>query len=582
MWTVLKRQSLTPWFALGAMLALTISAAGLVAIAGSVRDHARFENAEQGASDRIRARLDTYLAMLLGARGLFVASDTVTGIDFRHYVATIDPQRRFPGIQGIGYTARLTPAERDRLEKAGRFADGTPFHLFPDSPRDEYHSVLYLEPLDARNRVALGYDMFTDPVRREAMERARDTGLPAMSGRVSLVQEIDPQKQGGFLLYVPVYHGDSVPATLEERRQRLAGFVYSPFRTGDLLGGIFGSERRPRVAFEVYDQGPVSPAGLLSAYRVDEQRGFLRPLSDTAHMTVAGRQWTLIYTQASTEDRGGWWILAATIIVAGTVAAIALFSSTRQMIGAQMRAEQSERARARFYAAMSHELRTPLNAIVGYNDLLLAGLYGELSGTQRTALERSQRASRHLTELVNDALDLSKVEAGKVTLENEPVAVPALIDDLLHTIRPLAEARGCEVRWAQDRGATRIVSDPRRVRQILLNLLSNATKFGRGHPIDVRYIEAAAGPTIEVTDHGPGIAADDLPRIFDEFVQLPNTGEGGTGLGLAISRRLAHTLGGRIDVQSEVGHGSTFRLVLPPAPPDVHATRIDPTAMAPL
>ncbi|HWK90126.1 MAG TPA: PAS domain-containing sensor histidine kinase, partial [Longimicrobium sp.] len=231
-------------------------------------------------------------------------------------------------------------------------------------------------------------------------------------------------------------------------------------------------------------------------------------------------------------------------------------------------------SRSRFFAAMSHELRTPINAILGYNDLLLAGVYGELGPEQRGGLQRGQTAARHLLELVNDVLDLSKVEAGKMEMEVEEVSVPALIDDLFATISPLAAEHGYDLALESAPCETRLRTDPRRVRQIMLNLLSNAIKFGERRPIRVRcHTPAGGGLVVEVVDQGRGIAAEDQSRIFEEFEQVGGardnvTGQGGTGLGLPISRRLARLLGGWLEVESAPGHGSTFRLCLPPHAPD--------------
>jgi PAS domain S-box-containing protein len=234
----------------------------------------------------------------------------------------------------------------------------------------------------------------------------------------------------------------------------------------------------------------------------------------------------------------------------------------------QARQEDLERAmsaRNRFYASMSHELRTPINAIIGYNTLLLDQIYGPLNEKQTHGLQRTHKAANHLLELVNDVLDLSKIEAGKIELTLQPVPFPGIIEDLFVTVRPLADEHATELHLHIDGNPKAIISDPRRVRQILLNLLSNAIKFGRGHPIKVDLsLGAADHVEVAVTDHGEGIELDDLPRIFDEFVQLSNSQQlGGTGLGLPISKRLATLLGGELRVTSERGKGSTFRLMLP-------------------
>jgi PAS domain S-box-containing protein len=231
----------------------------------------------------------------------------------------------------------------------------------------------------------------------------------------------------------------------------------------------------------------------------------------------------------------------------------------------QAELERAMAARSRFYASMSHELRTPINAVLGYSTLLLENIYGPLNEKQAEGITRTHKAAKHLLELVNDVLDLSKIEAGKIDLRLQPVHFPQLIDDLFVTVRPLADQYGSPLALKHEGEPLKVVSDPRRLRQILLNLLSNAIKFGRGKPIQVHSTPTAdGGIVVEVRDEGEGIAAADLEKIFDEFVQLGKTQlTEGTGLGLPISRRLADMLHGTLEVESEVGAGSVFRLTLP-------------------
>jgi PAS domain S-box-containing protein len=230
--------------------------------------------------------------------------------------------------------------------------------------------------------------------------------------------------------------------------------------------------------------------------------------------------------------------------------------------------ERAMTARSRFYASMSHELRTPINAVLGYSTLLLENIYGPLNEKQIEGIQRTQRAARHLLELVNDVLDLSKIEAGKIELRLQPVSFPSLVEELFVTVRPLADKYGTKLALEYDGGgnpSTVVVSDPRRVRQILLNLLSNAIKFGGGKPIRVGVQRTPEdGVSVSVTDQGEGIPPEDRERIFQEFVQLGKTQlQEGTGLGLPISRRLAELLDGSLSLDSQVGKGSTFTLTLP-------------------
>ena len=230
----------------------------------------------------------------------------------------------------------------------------------------------------------------------------------------------------------------------------------------------------------------------------------------------------------------------------------------------QVALEQAMGARNRFYASMSHELRTPINAVIGYSTIMLDNIYGPLNAKQKEGLQRTLKAARHLLELVNDVLDLSKIEAGKIELSLQPVMFPSLIEDLFVTVRPLADEYGSTLSLDTEGEHFSIVSDPRRVRQILLNLLSNAIKFGEGKPIRVLCKENEDGSAqIEVIDQGLGIEQEDIARIFEEFVQVSESKQPGTGLGLPISRRLAQLLDGSLTVRSVPGEGSAFRLTLP-------------------
>ncbi|HEY4670704.1 MAG TPA: ATP-binding protein [Gemmatimonadaceae bacterium] len=232
----------------------------------------------------------------------------------------------------------------------------------------------------------------------------------------------------------------------------------------------------------------------------------------------------------------------------------------------QVALEQAMGARNRFYASISHELRTPINAVIGYSTLMLDNIYGPLNAKQKEGLQRTLKAARHLLELVNDVLDLSKIEAGKIELSLQPVMFPSLIEDLFVTVRPLADEYGSTLSLEMESAPFNVVSDPRRVRQVLLNLLSNAIKFGEGKPIRVTCKQTDDhGVDIAVIDQGVGIAQEDTSRIFEEFVQVSESKQPGTGLGLPISRRLAQLLDGSLTVSSTPGEGSTFRLILPPS-----------------
>jgi signal transduction histidine kinase len=215
---------------------------------------------------------------------------------------------------------------------------------------------------------------------------------------------------------------------------------------------------------------------------------------------------------------------------------------------------------------MSHELRTPLNAILGYTELMVDGAFGQLADEQRETLDRVERNGRHLLGLINDVLDLSKIEAGEMALAIDEYSVGSLVRTAIVATEPLAHQKGLslDARIADNMPLGR--GDTRRLAQVLLNLIGNAIKFTDRGGVTISASCEGSSFRIDVRDTGPGIAAADIARIFEKFQQVDNTStrkKGGTGLGLAISREFVQMHGGTIDVSSVLGEGAVFTIVLP-------------------
>jgi len=252
---------------------------------------------------------------------------------------------------------------------------------------------------------------------------------------------------------------------------------------------------------------------------------------------------------------------------------------TEELRSALVRAEAADRVKSSFLATMSHELRTPLNSIIGFTAIVLQGMAGPLTAEQTKQLSMVRSSARHLLALINDVLDLSKIEAGQLEVNCEPFDLRASIELVMSSMTPLADKKGLTLRAVIAPELGLLHSDRRRVEQILLNLLSNAIKFTTQGGVELSaqptsIIRAAGAPTalasgavrIAIADSGIGIAVDDLASLFQPFRQLDSgltRQHEGTGLGLAICRRLANLLYGEITVSSERSKGSTFCLTLP-------------------
>jgi PAS domain S-box-containing protein len=233
-------------------------------------------------------------------------------------------------------------------------------------------------------------------------------------------------------------------------------------------------------------------------------------------------------------------------------------------------------AKSRFFAAVSHELRAPLNSVLGFAQLLAGTDATNLTPRQARYVENIRAGGSHLLTLINDLLDLSRLEVGKLDLHLEPVMLSEAVRDVVERMGPVAADKSVELKDGSSRSRPMVLADRRRVDQVLFNLVSNAIKFTpTGGTVTVRAGTRGGAATLSVQDTGIGIPAADQERIFDEFIQLENElvrTQTGTGLGLSVTRGLVAPMGGSIEVCSAAGRGSTFTVILPSAPRKAHRT----------
>lgn len=313
---VLSHHSVAPWLRLPALPALATLFLGLIltiAVTQVVRSsiasaaHERFNALADTASGRIVQRMQAYEQILKSGVALFSTQEHVGREQWRAFVFNSQIDANFPGIQGIGFAeyipAAALPAHEQRVRAEG-FAD---YHVRPQSARPEYTSIVYLEPFNLRNQRAFGFDMFSEPVRRQAMSMARDTGKAALSGKVTLQQEMTQDVQAGVLLYQPLYAGIRDPGSLAQRRRALRGYVYAPFRVSNLMRGVLGAfddsvdlqlfdGTRADASALLYHHRAAAPPALAGRYReISPQESEALPrLQRSSTLHINGRPWTLV------------------------------------------------------------------------------------------------------------------------------------------------------------------------------------------------------------------------------------------------------------------------------------------------
>lgn len=541
--------------------------------------------------------MERYIAVLTQTKAYFTAEPRITRKKFSTYYKNLDLLKKYPGMQGLGYV-EVFPARRLSQHLREVRASGLPrYWVWPSFPRNTYSSIVFLEPPDWRNQRAFGYDMLTDPIHRRAMEQARDSGGPAISGRTILVQETTQAVQAGFLIYVPLYKADVRLKTNEDRLAALRGYIYSPFRTRDLFAATFQSEPElPKlVQFEVYDGEP-NPGNLLYDSNDKIEFGEDDHSPDFDHTFVyelPGRNWTF-YVSATDAFRSPTLRYAPVFsFVAGTLVTLLLFwlviGTRKQMLLERRRLEEEKTAREKmelialdnarlfqqaqeavavrdeFLSICSHELRTPLTSLRLQTQLLERANLNSTLSTER--LNRYFQFTSHqvdrLVRLVEDMLDITRIQSGRLTVNPE-------LMDLSQTVREVVERFSVQGKTSD---TPIYVETPKpavgkwdrfRIEQVIENLITNALKYGGGKPVKVRVESEGDRGRLIVEDKGIGIPKEHHHRIFERYERATSKQNiSGLGLGLYIVKEIVEMHDGEVSVESEYGEGARFIVTLP-------------------
>lgn len=525
---------------LASSLLLTMVATVLSERFVAARFNASLESAADQEVARVESRLSAYVALLRATRAFVEADGAALDREgFATFVAGLRIPSDYPGIQGIGWSPRVGKT-------------GWKFE------------ILYLEPLDERNKAAMGFDMHSEPVRAEAMDRARDEGRYAMSGSVVLKQEIDPgDVSPGFLIYTPVYEGAVIPVSVEERRRRLRGFVYAPLRARDFFGGLFAEHLVRVVAIHTSSRRDSRQLLLGSWPPSQEQERLL-----TRQKEFGGQTWTLHF-----EPGGGLpltdRLLPLLVLGTGVFISLLLFRLTRVQTAARLKAEErsAELGRQVQFAEMlvgivSHDLRNPLN-VIHLNAALLAR--SPLAPDLARCIQRIQDSSDMGLRLIRDLLDFTQARlAGGIPVVRRPGDMFELVRHVIEEARAAHPQREIVLR-ATGNGQGDWDSD--RVAQLVSNLLSNALVYGSDQaPITVSVEGDDGNVALSVHNEGESIPSEVQEALFEPLRQgdsragVPSRN---IGLGLYIVRQIALAHGGTVECRSHEGRGTTFRVVLP-------------------
>lgn len=448
------------------------------------QDQIRFDSAVQEINDQIKLRLATSITLLRAGSGLFAASKAVDASEFDRFVDQIELQKNYPGVEGIGFARSFRPEDKDRVTAEVWNEGVSNFKVWPDHARSEYTSIIYLQPSTERNKLAIGFDMFTEDVRRRAMELARDTGKPTASGRVRLVQEGSlPNPQAGFLIYMPVYQKDKPTNTMDERRAALMGYVYSPYRVEDFLAPVT-ADKNHNVVFHVYDGAEIKPGQLLSA-PVNEVR---EPLfSDTQTQEIAGRTWTITYaTEPAFGDRSSSSLMKYTLVI-GPLLSFLFFAVTRAEVRARERAERSTEEVAQSEA----KLRETLTEREQAEEALRETAEALNEANQRALLEYERLLERikALAQALGTARELTAIFRGLREFTNVSVPCNGFFVSLYDPVRDIrtacygwADGQELDVSELPPMAVSSLGPNSRAVRTGEVVITNDYMRAPRGHP----------------------------------------------------------------------------------------------------
>ncbi len=345
--TWLNNGKFWPWLVLAACWTATFFLWNSVRVNSEEEMRMNFEYGIRETVIRIEQRMLAYAQVLRGMEGLFNSSDSVEHREFRAYFNSLQLEKNFPGIQGVGFSLLIQASDKEQHIRSVRRETDPSYTIKPEGKRGTYSSIIYLEPFSNRNLRAVGYDMYSEPVRHAAMKLAADSATPVMSGKVTLVQETHEGVQAGFLMFLPIFRQPGGVPPPNERSGKLRGWVYSAFRMDDLMAGLFG-ERGKDTDIEIFDGHSADQASMMYDSDTVHTRGSKVLFTSTTALPFAGHTWTLVI-HSTPEFEARFDTLRPLVTAAtGAGAGILLALLTLLLVNSRARALEALRVEAHY------------------------------------------------------------------------------------------------------------------------------------------------------------------------------------------------------------------------------------------
>lgn len=516
------------------------------------------------------ARVELYDQLLRGSAGLFTIHTTTTQADWDKYHQPYDIRQRYPDVQSIGVARYLHKDEVSGYLQRRAAQGDTAFTIFPAGDRDLYVPVTFDAVYAGASGIMRGYDAYTDPVRKQAMDRALKTGKPAMTG---VVQTSDGQynNRPAFLLYMPLYRNGQSVNTEQQRKAAIVGFAYISVDMQVFLDEVVKDSQSPYVAVQIRDTQSGRLAYQSTNYASIANQGSAKVSTSSVKLygqswriTIAASPHILSARERQLPDQALWRGLLTCIFFAGLVWYLI---TDRERQYARQKQQEVQTAKDDLLSLASHQLRTPATVVKQYVGMLLQGYGGTVTKQQADMLTNAYESNERQLEIINQLLYVARLDAGRITLHTQKV-------DIVKLVRGVARDQAEDIRTNKHKLTYDIPHktlsariDPHYIRMVLENLLSNAIKYTpEGGTIVLGADRDRGMVRLTVRDNGVGIPLSAQQTIFDKFSRVENelsTDVNGSGVGLYLTQQIVALHGGTIEVESAPDKGSTFIVRLP-------------------